>query len=238
MNWRSTSKNIKYDLGPDNYVWGVQHPVIIGLAERANIHGTWLNLAAGDGRYNNLLVDRCQSIIAFDLDEKALHRLVERLPATHRGKIRSVVGDMTAPFPFPAGEFDGCLCTGVLHLFKEPVLRRIFEEIFRVLRPRSSFIMNFAVDIERKFPDGSSLLIDGEPHFTLEEGRRILRDVFREADYELIEGQVSDFPVNNFDCQYIFGCNVLSLLAEISPASGVGASSITTHSNQAKARRL
>ncbi len=94
-------------------------------AERANIHGTWLNLAAGDGRYNNLLVARCQSIIAFDLDEKALHRLVERLPATHRGKIRSVVGDMTAPFPFPAGEFDGCLCTGVLHLFKEPVLRRI-----------------------------------------------------------------------------------------------------------------
>jgi len=213
MKWKTTSKDINFDLGPDRYVWGVPHPDIIALSERTTIRGTWLNLAAGDGRYNDLLLDRCESVVAFDMDEKSLQRLIERVQPPNRSKIQPQVGDITAPLPFESNRFDGCLCTGVLHLLEATTVRQVFAEVFRVLRPESCMIMDFAVDIQRELPDGSMYLVDGEPRYSLDDGQRLLDDVFTGVDHETRTSTVPDFPVENFDMTYVFRCNVLSLLA-------------------------
>ncbi len=213
MNWKTTSEDINYKPSPSGYVWGTLNPDLVTVAERANINGAWLNLAAGDGRYNELLIDKCESLTAFDLDKNALDRLVEHIPPSQREKIELAVGDLTNPLPFSTDQFDGCLSTGILHLFHEAVLHKIFAEIFRILQPQASFIMDFAVDIEREYADGSLHIIEGEPQYTLDEGQRFLGDIFRDMHYEFRVGTVPDFPVNNFDRQYIFRCSVLSVLA-------------------------
>ncbi len=212
MDWKTTAKEINYTPNSQGYIWGTLHPDIVELAAQANIHGNWLNLAAGDGRYNELLIDSCESITALDLDQKALDRLAERLSLPQRNKVKLVAGDITTPLPFGDHQFDGCLSTGTLHFLKPDVLRTVFGEIFRVLRPQASLIMDFAVDIERECPDGSRYVIEDEPQFTLDEGKNLLADIFQNAQYDLRVGTVPDFPVNNFDLTYIFRCNVLSLL--------------------------
>jgi len=220
MNWKTTSTKINYDLGPNVYVWGSLHPDMLALANQATIRGSWLNLAAGDGRYNELLMDKCTSIIAFDLDQAALDRLVERAPVSQRGKLQPALGDLTHPLPFDDNELDGCLCTGILHLFNEDVLRSIFKEILRVLKPQATLIFDFAVDIRRECTDGTLYNIEDEPKYSIEDGRRILRSVFRGIPHTLRQGAVPDFRVTNHDREYVFRCNVLTVLVKDLPALG------------------
>lgn len=209
MSWKTTSQNINYK--PSGYLWGTLHPDMVALAELAQIQGNWLNLAAGDGRYNELLIDKCDTVTAFDLDQNALDRLVEHIPTEKRAKIQLKTGNLTTRLPFDDNEFDGGICTGTLHLFDETTLRGIFKEIFRIMKPQARFIMDFAVDIKRVLSDGSLHRIEGETPYSSEEGKRILGDIFRAMSYDLKEGEVPDFPVENFDIKYTFSCGVLSL---------------------------
>ncbi|MCL5010700.1 MAG: class I SAM-dependent methyltransferase [Patescibacteria group bacterium] len=59
--------------------------------------------------------------------------------------------DITKELPFQNEVFDGVFCAGTLHLFTFNILRRIFSEINRVLRPGGLLIFDFAVDIKRQY---------------------------------------------------------------------------------------
>ena len=49
---------VDYANTPDNSVWGTEDKATTDLLDRLDITGKWLNLCAGDGRFNNKLLEK------------------------------------------------------------------------------------------------------------------------------------------------------------------------------------
>jgi len=90
----------------NNSVWGIEDKATVDLLKNTKIGGSWLNLCAGDGRFNNYLLEQASEVVAVDIDEKALQKLAKTATNTLRKKLKPKVMDITQPLLFENDSFD------------------------------------------------------------------------------------------------------------------------------------
>lgn len=151
---------------------GEGDPETLILLEKSAIEGKWLNLAAGDGRYNDILLKKADKVVATDVDESALSKLYHNTPDKLRDKLETKTNDLTEDFPFKDESFDRIFCTGTLHLFPERILKGILKEIDRVLREEGEIILDFATDIRKEKPNGELYVKENEPLYSTEKAKK------------------------------------------------------------------
>ena len=190
-------------------VWGAEDKATKEYLKKAEIRGRWLNLAAGDGRYNSLLLKKADHVVATDKDEDALARLRASAPQKYEGKLETKVLDATQKFPYADNSFDGVFCTGALHLFPTKVFRRIAEEIGRVVKPRGKVVIDFATDVKRILPNGSSYTVEGEPQYALTEAKKLIRDVFKNYELRMQESEAPEENIEEAGRKYKFSCRFI-----------------------------
>lgn len=206
-------------------IWGEGDPDTIKYLNGVTLKGKWLNVAAGDGRYNNLLLKKADKVVAGDIDPNALEKLKRNTPQDLQFKLSLIVFDITKLFPFESGVFDGIFCVGTLHLFPPVLLKSIFSEFNRVLKPKGTIIIDFATDIERTFPNGSKKVEPkNRPKYQLDEAIKLVGSYFRSYQKKFIKSSVVEdrtqikTDVANFG--YIFRCNYFLMEAKnLNPVS-------------------
>ena len=114
--------------------WGREETETVEALNKIGFKGKILNVAAGDGRFNEKLLELADEVIAVDRDENELKELEKRCPPNLKSKLITQCMDITKKFPFEANTFDGIFCTGTLHLFNIEIIEGILREIKRVLK--------------------------------------------------------------------------------------------------------
>jgi len=141
-----------------------------------NIHGNILNIAAGDGRFNNLLLEKSDKVIAIDNDDLELQILKEQCPRKLRNKLDIINVDITKRFPFYDETFDAVFCTGTLHLFQEDTVIQILNEIKRILKQEGALILDFATEISRYDKNGNKVVIGEEGNYSNQRAIQLFKE--------------------------------------------------------------
>ena len=97
--------------------WGIEEEETLDAMEKIGFTGNILNIAAGDGRFNNKLLQLSNSVTAIDIDELELQALGGACPENFKHKLSTKRADITQKLPFHDTTFDWVFCTGTLHLF-------------------------------------------------------------------------------------------------------------------------
>lgn len=207
------TEGIDYFATGKTSIWGQGDRDTVQLLKKFATRGRWLNLAAGDGRYNLALLKRADFVVAADADQSALSKLWHSTPVKYRGKLSAKVLDLTQAFPFADHSFNGVFCTGTLHLFSKKILRQVISQIDRVLRPNGKVILDFATDVQRIMSNDKSLVFGREPLYTLGEAKAILKDLFRDYQITLHTSKVTEnVPAAN--PPYTLHCRFIILVAD------------------------
>ncbi|MBI4039512.1 class I SAM-dependent methyltransferase [Candidatus Daviesbacteria bacterium] len=194
-------------------IWGTGDKDTLELLKKIKIHGKWLNLAAGDGRYNLDLLKKADFVVASDVDESALSKLWHNTPQKYRTKLDTKAFDITKKFPLENNSFDGIFCTGTLHLLPQKILRRIISEIDRILKLNGRVIIDFATDIKRTSPNGELIIFGKEPLYSLKDAKKTLKNLFRNYRIQMHESEVvEDFEAAN--PPYTLNCKFIILIAD------------------------
>jgi ubiquinone/menaquinone biosynthesis C-methylase UbiE len=133
---RIYTQNLNYFSVANQSIWGEGDPDTISYLNSLSFsHKLILNVCAGDGRYNNLLLSKGARVVASDIDKSALAKLWHLTPKSDRLKLSIRSFDINKKFPFPNKFFDVVFCTGILHLFPSDFLEKhIFWEFKRVVK--------------------------------------------------------------------------------------------------------
>lgn len=94
--------------------------------------GTILDVACGPGIVTAALAERAHEVIAFDLTPEMLRKAAQRCAKAGLSNVKFEQGSAT-DLPFAENFFDAVVTRLAIHHFTEP--RRVFDEMFRVLRP-------------------------------------------------------------------------------------------------------
>lgn len=202
-----------FKTGKDS-VWGLGDKDTLELLEKIDIHGKWLNLAAGDGRYNLNLLKKADFVVASDLDKSALSKLWHNTPKKYRTKLDVKVFDLTKKFPFEDESFEGVFCASTLHYFPENVLRKVFLEIDRILKKRGRLMVEFATDVKRVFPDGDLYIRKSEPLYTFKEAISFLRGLLKNYEVQITESEVPPEQVKTERFEYTLSCKMIIIIAD------------------------
>ena len=208
------TEGIDYSKTDKTSIWGTGDKETLGLLKKIEIHSKWLNLAAGDGRYNLNLLKKADFVIASDIDEGALNKLWQNTPPKLKTKLETKVFDITKRFPFENNSFDGVFCTGTLHLFPKEILQQIFSEIDKILKPHGRIIIDFATDIKRVLPDGRLYLRKSEPHYTIKGAAKFLNKLLKNYKVQIIESEVLEEEIKARGFVYRFSCKFILLIAD------------------------
>jgi len=202
---------VDYTKTTKDSIWGTEEKSTADLMDKLEITGKWLNLCAGDGRFNNRLLNKADEVTAVDIDEGALEKLIDITPEQLRKKLKTVKINVVEPFLFGDNTFDGIFCVGTLHLFPKPIFNEIFNEMDRVLKPGGLIVIDFAADIKRTYPDGSLWQVKNEPNYTIDEAAKFLEDVFKGYKIKLIIDKSGPEEVILSNKSYMFSCNFVLL---------------------------
>jgi len=137
----------------DESIWGKGDVHTINYLKGMDRSGTWLDLAAGDGRYLPYILPHADSLMASDIDVVALRKFRRMCLQWNRDRVDLIVFDITRPFPVINNSFDVVFCTGTLHYFPPSVVEKIVSEMDRVLRIGGLIIFDFAYKVERVLPN-------------------------------------------------------------------------------------
>lgn len=205
------TNGINYHETGDTSIWGLEDEATVRALAAIPVGGRWLNVCAGDGRFNDRLLARANEVVAFDIDASALSKLWHGTPEDVREKLVIQTGNVVEPLPFADAVFDGIFCTGTLHLFPRQILQAITAEFDRVLRPGGHIILDYATDIRRELPDGSLHKVVGEPNLTLAEGKRWLQDCFHGYALEWVTSAMEPEEVVMPGRRWVFSSNFILL---------------------------
>lgn len=212
------TEEIDYNQTGTASIWGDGDPETLILLQRlmsqGKLSGYWLNFAAGDGRYSNLLLSNIDRLLATDIDLDALEKLKSITPKNLIEKLTTAEQNITTPFPFTTATFDGVFNTGTLHLFPSDILGKIVSEISRVLKPGGSFIFDFATDVKREKSDGT-LVGSSETQYEHEEAKEMLSMQLSQNNFtfEFVAGIVTPEVVTSGDGTYLFSCKYWIIVA-------------------------
>jgi len=208
------TEGINYFKTGENSVWGPGDKDTLEFLRKMDIRGVWLNLAAGDGRYNVDLLKRANFVVASDLDESALSKLWYTTPTRYRPKLSISVFDVTKKFPFKDGSFDGVFCASTLHYFPEDILSDIFLELDRILKKRGRIMIEFATDMKRVFPDGNLYIRKSEPLYHYGGAVSFLKGLLKNYETHTTKSQVPPEQVKTERFEYTLSCTLLILIAD------------------------
>ena len=208
------SEGIDYSQTGKTSIWGSGDKYTLELLRKIEIRGKWLNVAAGDGRYNLNLLQKADFVVASDIDESALRKLWYNTPVPYRKKLQTKVSDITHTFPFESNSFDGVFCAGTLHIFSRKILEDIVLEIDRVLRPGGRVILDFATDVKRIRLDGKPYIIKDEPKYRLSDAKATLRTLFKEYTIQTYESEVPEEILANAKPPYKFSSKFIVFVAD------------------------
>lgn len=176
--------------------WGMEEIETLNAIDKISFHGDILNIAAGDGRFNNKILESSDSVIAIDIDDDELEILKKNCQKELRDKLYTKKVDITDVFPFDAGIFDGIFCTGTLHLFERKMLIKILKEIKRVLKINGKIVLDFATDIQRIDKNGKRIVFDNEGSYSLQESIDFFNNEFKDFSINI---DVAEFSEKNLD---------------------------------------
>lgn len=193
-------------------IWGPGDKATLDVLETAQITGKWLNLAAGDGRYNLNLLKKADFVVASDIDECALSKLRHVTPQEYKMKLQTSVFDIAQEFPFEDASFDGILCTGTLHLFPRKVLKKIAGEMNRILKQQGKIILDFATDVKRVQNNGKLYSRKSDPQYTLDSAEKLLAENFKNYSLQIQKSEVIDEEFRTKKREYRFSCNFILMM--------------------------
>lgn len=208
------TEGIDYSKTEKTSIWGTGDKNTLELLKKIQINGKWLNLAAGDGRYNLNLLEKADFAIASDIDESALNKLEQNTPDKFKQKLQTKIFDITKKFPFKNESFDGVFCMGTLHLFPEEILRQIFSEIDRILKQHGRILIDFATDIKRILPDGKFYIRKSESQYKLDEAAKFLKELLKNYKVQIVKSEVPEEEIKTRGFVYKFSCKFILLVAD------------------------
>ena len=99
---------------------------------------TVLELGCGTGNDAARLAGAGYPVIALDLSGEALAQAHARFGSV----VRLVRADMAQRLPFAAGRFDAVMSNVAAHMFPDALIRAMFAEVRRVVRPGGLFLFH------------------------------------------------------------------------------------------------
>ncbi len=176
--------------------WGTPEKETLSAINKLKLSGNILNVAAGDGRFNNVLLELSDSVAAVDIDKSDLKNLINNCPLELRDKLDTKVVDITKPFPFKDEVFDCIFCTGTLHLFQKNIIIKILSEMNRVLKENGKIILDFATDIKRLDKKGKKVLFEDEGNYSTKEAKDMFSEELKSFAIDI---EVSSFREENLE---------------------------------------
>lgn len=170
--------------------WGIEEKETIDAIEKIKFNGYILNVAAGDGRFNNKILEYADKVMAIDILESELKLLKEDCHESLKDKLFTKVVDITQKIPFEDDKFDGIFCTGALHLFNKKTIAKILEEMSRVLKVNGKILLDFATDIRRIDKNNNLVIFDDEGNYHTEEAIDFFKEQLNNFDLSI---EVSKF---------------------------------------------
>ncbi|MFH1325568.1 MAG: class I SAM-dependent methyltransferase [archaeon] len=209
------TENMNYFNTGKKSIWGQGDKETLNLLDKEQIKGNWLHLAAGDGRYNLILLKKADSVTVTDIDASALSKLWYYTPEEYKSNLKIKVFNLLDKFPFKDDSLDGIFNTGTLHLFPQEVAEHIFKEIHRVLKPGGKVIIDFAVDAKRtKINDGMPYIIKNRKDYTIDEAKIFLKRMFNDYEFKITESEPMRIVMKKANPPYILECRFLLLVAK------------------------
>jgi len=176
--------------------WGKEEQITLDAIKSMDMHGSILNLAAGDGRFNSSLLQNADKVVAVDIQNQELDILMKTCPEDLKDKLEIMVADITLKLPFPDNAFDGVFMTGTLHLFKKDAVKKIIGEIKRVLKVGGKVIIDFATDIKRLDKNGNMVVLENEGDYKTGDACDFLREELKEFNIDI---KISSFAEENLN---------------------------------------
>lgn len=178
--------------------WGIEEKETLDVIDRIEFCGDILNVACGDERFNNKLLEVAEKVIAVDLDEDELKNLEKNCPPEFKNKLQTKKIDIRNKFVFDDETFDGVFCTGTLHLFESKIIIKILKEMKRVLKKNGKIVFDFATDIKRVDKNGKSVVFKDEGNYRLEESIEFFEKQLKDFDFHI---DTSTFLEEDLDSQ-------------------------------------
>ena len=172
--------------------WGIEEKETLAAIDKIGLTGNILDVAAGDGRFINKLLNISNSVTAIDINEKELKCLKNNCPQELLNKLNVEVVDITKPFPYEDNFFDGAFCTGTLHLFSKDIIVFIIKEIERCLKSNGKIVLDFATDIKRYDNNGKEVIIEGEGCYSKEEAHLLFKELLNNFSFAVQESTFSE----------------------------------------------
>lgn len=201
--------SIDYESPFEGSVWGAEDREVLDLLSSVKVEGRWLNLAAGDGRYNEYLLRQCDQVTACDIDKRALIRLEKRTPEEILGKLKTDVLDITGRFPYEDDCYSGLLCTGTLATFDRDKVQHLADEMCRVVKPGGIVLFDFETDVTRELRTGGEYKIPGIAEYTLDQAMNFVQELFKGRDFSVSVSTVNGAEVNLGGLTYTLNCKYL-----------------------------
>lgn len=176
--------------------WGIEEQETLGKIKDLQMNGYILNIAAGDGRFNNELLKHADQLLAIDISPSELELLKESCPNELKNKLETKIVDITKPLPFKEHTFDGIFCTGTLHLYPKEVILNIINEIKRILKKDGKFILDFATDITRLDINNNLVVFPDEGQYTTFDAINLFKKAFYDTNIDI---QVATFHEEGLD---------------------------------------
>ncbi len=198
-------EDIDYLATSDESIWGSGDKETLQRLEKEHLAGKWLNLAAGDGRYNEILLRKANKVVATDFDMGALEKLQLQTPTELQGKLKIKRVDLNERLPFDDGEFDGVFNTGTIHLFPETMVEDILVEIDRVTKIGGRLFLDFACEIKRVTKEGSEMP-DERKYYLLDEVRYLIESTLPNYLLDFEQAEVAPEWVGEQENPHFFSC--------------------------------
>lgn len=204
------TEGINYFETGDASIWGGEDQETKDILEKVvKPKSKWLNLGAGDGRYNTIILTKAHSVTAQDIDLGSLSKLWHNTPIDLRGKLETIQSNIVNPLPFSNNSYDGIFCSGLLHLFPKHILINILSEINRVLKNNGNLIINLAADIERIGLDGNLVTFGDEPLYSVIDTKKLYQELLPNYSISFHTGKtikekvLEAHPPHTFQCELV-----------------------------------
>jgi ubiquinone/menaquinone biosynthesis C-methylase UbiE len=154
-----------------------------------------LDLGCGTGADVVRLVEAGFDVTGLDFSRVALERARARVG--ERAKL--VAADLAAGLPFADESFDAVMANVALHMFPDRITRRVFNDVWRVTRPRGLFVFHVNATEDRELRERRRPVVrEIEPNYVLEQAGQTVRffsrdylvellSAWRELELELVE---------------------------------------------------